>query len=71
MGVNHYYWVPALVESVPYRFRQSNGCDEFDKGCKKNWVGYLGEMISEVAESKTRIATAEELGLQTEEEGDE
>lgn len=25
---------------VPYRFRPSNGCDEFDKGCKKNWVGY-------------------------------
>lgn len=32
---------------------------------------HIGETISEVAESKTRIATAEELGLQTEEEGDE
>lgn len=32
---------------------------------------HIGETISEVAESKTRIPTAEELGLQTEEEDDE
>lgn len=65
-----HYWVQALVESLSQRFGLNDGYDDFGRGRKQHGSAiHVGETIPDVVVNETVIPTAEELGLQIEEEG--
>lgn len=67
-----HYWVQALVGSVSQRFGLNDACDDFGRGRKQHGSAiHVGETTPDVVENGTLIPTAEELGLQIEEEGND
>lgn len=65
-----HYWVQALIGSLSQRFGLNDGYDDFGRGRKQHGSAiHVGETIPDVVENETLIPTAEELGLQIEEEG--
>lgn len=71
-GKMTHYWVQALVGSVSQRFGLNDACDDFGRGRKQHGSTiHVREAIPDVVEIETLIPTAEELGQQIEEDGDD